>query len=120
MGQVWSKADFDGTNETGFQGGRGSVIAVTAQHFGADGVWDTVDDLLTPMNSEPADVSIDWTVDDNEQDLLDRVRGFYSFHPGGSVFAFADGSVSFVGDSIDLRTYRHLSTKSGDEIVNDF
>ena len=120
MGQVWSKADFDGINETGFQGGRGSVIAVTAQNAGADGMWDTADDLLTPMNSEPADVSIDWTIDDNPEDLLDRVRGFYSFHPGGSVFAFADGTVKFVSGTIDIRTYRHLSTKAGEEVIGDF
>ena len=120
MGQVWSKADFDGINETGFHGGRGSVIAVTAQNAGADGVWDTADDLLTPMNSEPADVSIDWTINDNPEDLLDRVRGFYSFHPGGCVFAFADGTVKFIGETIDSRTYRHLSTKAGKELVGDF
>ena len=34
MGQVWSPADFDGTNETKFHGGRGFVLAVTLQHAG--------------------------------------------------------------------------------------
>ena len=120
MGQVWSKADFDGINETGFQGGRGSVIAVTAQNAGPDGVWDTADDLVTPLNSIPSEVSIDWTVDDNERDALDRVRGFFSFHPGGSVFGFADASVTFFNETVDVQLYRHLSTRSSNELIRDF
>ncbi len=120
MGQVWSKADFDGINETGFQGGRGSVVAVTAQNAGPDGLWDTDDDLVTPLNSLPSEVSVDWTTDDNDRDPLDRVRGFYSFHPGGSVFGFADASVTFIDEAVDIRLYRHLSTRASNEIIRDF
>ena len=32
--------------------------------------------------------------------------GFRSLHPGGANFAFADGSVKFIKESIDLLTYR--------------
>ena len=58
MGQVWSKADFDGLNETGHEGGHGSVLAVTAQNSGTDGEFDTDDDILAPLNETPAAVSI--------------------------------------------------------------
>ena len=115
MGQVWSSADFDGINTTGFEGGRGSVLAVTAQHNGSDGVWDTDDDLSVPLNMNPCPVSRDH----ESLSLLDRVRGFNSEHPGGGQFAFGDGSVRFIQDTIDIRTYRELSTIAGSEPVNE-
>lgn len=120
MGQVWSSANFDGTNFAGFQGGRGSVLAVTAQNPGPDAVWHTSDDLLTPLNHRPADVSIDWSVGPDNADPNDRVRGFYSQHSSGSVFAFGDASTQFITETIDLHLYRHLSTRNGGEIVGEF
>jgi prepilin-type N-terminal cleavage/methylation domain-containing protein/prepilin-type processing-associated H-X9-DG protein len=35
---------------------------------------------------------------------------FGSFHPGGAQFAFADGHVAFLGETIDLNSYQFLST----------
>lgn len=119
MGQVWSKANFDGLNETGYLGGRGSVLAVTAQNPGADRIWGTGDDLITPLNKEPADVSIDWTPGPDNEDLDDRVRGFYSQHAAGSIFAMGDGSTRFVSESIDLQLYQDLSTRAGGEVIID-
>jgi prepilin-type N-terminal cleavage/methylation domain-containing protein/prepilin-type processing-associated H-X9-DG protein len=42
--------------------------------------------------------------------------GFRSRHPGGAQFAFADGSVRMIKDTIAHPTYRALSTRSGGEI----
>ena len=40
-----------------------------------------------------------------------------SQHPGGVNVVFADGHVTFVGDSVDLRLWRALATREGKEVV---
>ncbi len=41
-----------------------------------------------------------------------------SFHPQGAQFAFADGSVQFLVEDMNLLTYQQLSTVSGNEVTN--
>jgi prepilin-type N-terminal cleavage/methylation domain-containing protein/prepilin-type processing-associated H-X9-DG protein len=43
--------------------------------------------------------------------------GFTSQHPGGLMFAFVDGSVRFIRDTIGLDQYRGMATIRGDEVV---
>jgi len=43
-----------------------------------------------------------------------------SWHLGGVNVLFADGSVRFVRDSVDLTTWRGLSTRSGGEVLGDY
>lgn len=43
--------------------------------------------------------------------------GFRSLHPGGANFGFADGSVRFIKNSIDLKVYRSLGTRNGGEVL---
>jgi len=45
--------------------------------------------------------------------------GFGTRHEGGAFFAFVDGQVRFISENIDFRTYRHLLTASGREVVDD-
>lgn len=45
-------------------------------------------------------------------------RGFRSRHSGGVQFAFADGSVHFISESIDHATYRALATRAEGEVVS--
>jgi prepilin-type N-terminal cleavage/methylation domain-containing protein/prepilin-type processing-associated H-X9-DG protein len=42
---------------------------------------------------------------------------FRSDHPGGGNFLFADGSVHFLNDNIDMLLYQQLSTIAGNEVV---
>jgi prepilin-type N-terminal cleavage/methylation domain-containing protein/prepilin-type processing-associated H-X9-DG protein len=43
---------------------------------------------------------------------------FRSNHPGGGNFAFADGSVKFIKQTISDRTYQALGTRAGMEIIS--
>jgi|TARA_B100000809_G_scaffold137806_1_gene135299 prepilin-type processing-associated H-X9-DG protein len=117
MSQVWSKADFDGLNETGHKGGYGSVLAVTGQNPGPDGQFNTADDVLAPLNVAPVDVSIDASPGPVCGDPMDRVRGFYSLHSGGANFLVADGSIHFVTDDISRAVYLGFSTISEAEPI---
>jgi prepilin-type processing-associated H-X9-DG protein len=121
MGQVWSKADFDGRDGFGHHGGRGSVLAVTTQNPGPDGVFGTADDVLAPLNPFPrgVQVSVDLSPDDSCPNPDDRVREFASLHPGGANFLMADGSVRFVSQAIVFQAYQALSTIQGGEVVGD-
>jgi prepilin-type N-terminal cleavage/methylation domain-containing protein/prepilin-type processing-associated H-X9-DG protein len=41
-----------------------------------------------------------------------------SNHPGGCNFAFTDGSVRFIKDSISMLTYQALGTRNGGEVIS--
>jgi prepilin-type N-terminal cleavage/methylation domain-containing protein/prepilin-type processing-associated H-X9-DG protein len=45
-------------------------------------------------------------------------KGFKSAHPGGANFAFADGSVHFLKQSINLVTYNALGSRNGGEVIS--
>ncbi len=115
MGQVWSKANFDASKVYSHLGGHGSVLAVTSQNPGPDGEFGTDDDLLAPLNKAPVSVSLDASPGPDCHDSGDRVRGFFSYHPGGAVFVYVDASVKFVNDDIEPSTYRALSTVAGSD-----
>ena len=42
---------------------------------------------------------------------------FHSMHPAGANFCFADGTVRYIDDGINLATYRALATARGGETV---
>lgn len=51
-------------------------------------------------------------------DSGDRTSNFRSDHPGGANFVFADGSVHFLQEEIDIIAYRALSTIAGSNEPN--
>jgi prepilin-type N-terminal cleavage/methylation domain-containing protein len=48
------------------------------------------------------------------------MQNFRSQHTGGGHFVLADGSVRFITQTINLATYRGLSTSSGSEVLGEF
>ena len=119
MGQVWSKADFDGMDQMGFDGGRGSCLAVTAQYIGFDDQWWTDDVYDADLNAEPVFVSADMGTNVGGKDSADRVRSFISAHPGGAVFSHADGSVHYVDETINRRAYIIRSHIKSGEVLSE-
>ena len=47
-----------------------------------------------------------------------HVEDYWSRHPGGVNFLFADGSVHFLKDSINPATWRALATRAGAEVIS--
>lgn len=95
------------------------MLAVTAQNLGGNELMGTVDGIFAPLNARPVSVSMDATAGPDCSDVMDRVRGFTSFHSEGAYFVYGDGSVQFVADAISPSTYQALSTISGSEVVTD-
>jgi len=48
-----------------------------------------------------------------------RMSAFGSGHVGGANFAFTDGSVTFLSNSINMVIYQSMSTKNGGEIIDE-
>jgi prepilin-type N-terminal cleavage/methylation domain-containing protein/prepilin-type processing-associated H-X9-DG protein len=44
--------------------------------------------------------------------------GFRSMHPGGANFAFTDGSVKFIKETVNYQAYRALGTRAGGEVLS--
>jgi prepilin-type processing-associated H-X9-DG protein len=43
----------------------------------------------------------------------------YSFHTGGANFVRGDGSVQYISENIDFRSFISLATPSGGEVINE-
>ena len=44
----------------------------------------------------------------------------YSFHPGGCIFVFGDGSAAFITDSLDFETFVSLFTRAADDVPGPY
>lgn len=108
----------DGLSQTLFAGERhnGEFGRIDdAGHFVAETVW------AGAIREEPDDdhghttlFQTGHTPSSREQDDRDAA----SRHPGATGFAFGDGSVRYLKDSIDLNVYRALSTREGGEVLD--
>jgi prepilin-type N-terminal cleavage/methylation domain-containing protein len=47
-----------------------------------------------------------------------RGRGFQSHHPGGSIFAMGDGSVTFLSQNINQIAYNAMGSRAGGEAIS--
>ena len=60
-----------------------------------------------------------WPRQDSEGTGSLRVGNFGSFHTGGALFTFADGSVRFLSQTIDLDLFRKLGNRADGELLNE-
>jgi hypothetical protein len=49
-----------------------------------------------------------------------QARGFNSYHTGGIVVSMGDGSVKFIVDGINQKSFNALGSKAGGEVTPDF
>ncbi len=71
---------------------------------------DCLRSTANPLNTRPGTGVID----------IDRRNGaFGSQHPGGAIFCYADGHVSFLDENMDIDVYQAVSTISNSEIIEE-
>jgi prepilin-type N-terminal cleavage/methylation domain-containing protein/prepilin-type processing-associated H-X9-DG protein len=77
---------------------------------------DQTESSFSPINylTPPGTTQAQWSYTMQDQ----RVNAWGSGHAGGANFAFADGSVHFLANSIPLQTLQALSTRSGGEVLD--
>jgi prepilin-type N-terminal cleavage/methylation domain-containing protein/prepilin-type processing-associated H-X9-DG protein len=76
-----------------------------------------------PINHHNADfakntnssLGYDYSPSDHNNCIL-----FRSMHPGGCHFAFCDGSVHFVSETVDMKTYRAMASRGGGEVLGQY
>jgi prepilin-type processing-associated H-X9-DG protein len=108
----------DGTSQT-FLIGEASPEDGNSPAWSSDGDWAvTAVQLNWDWRSAGNCLDGSGNVNFNQSQCWSQMRGFRSYHPGGVNFAYADGSVSFISDSINHLTFRALSTKAWDEVIN--
>ncbi len=75
----------------------------------ADSLRNTENPLNTRPGTRPAYAIVDGA---------EGSGNFASRHVGGGLFAFGDGHVTFISDSISLTTYRALSTRASQDLID--
>lgn len=71
-------------------------------------------------NADDAIVRVLGTCDHTPNSPANHIDDFGSGHTGGAHFTFGDGSVKFIGTSIDLGVYQALATRAGGEVKHEF
>jgi len=85
------------------------------------GGWASKDNAMALHGSQPDGV-VEWKVGSVERKggpaaiNVTNEKNIYAWHSGGANAAFADGSVRFLRDSLDIRVIAALATRSGGEV----
>jgi prepilin-type N-terminal cleavage/methylation domain-containing protein/prepilin-type processing-associated H-X9-DG protein len=91
-----------------------SLFAATVEPMNKNPVTDSFIDDMSLTSRNPAVACADSR--NNGNNFASNFRGN---HPGGCNFMMADGSVTFLNESISMDVYRAMSTIAGGEVVSD-
>lgn len=82
-------------------------------------IWASSDNRITVTGTEPdgQKTTVAFGKGPCVMNCNNQQGDIYSFHPGGANIGFADGTVRFVAQSIDINTLVALVTKGGGETV---
>jgi prepilin-type N-terminal cleavage/methylation domain-containing protein/prepilin-type processing-associated H-X9-DG protein len=71
------------------------------------------------QSNVPAPHSLNWALPPDNPPCINQGQwGFRSRHSGGANFAFADGSVKYVKNSVNYLVYRALGTRANSEVLS--
>jgi len=89
-----------------------------------DNIWTTSTgsaystSLPINFNVQPSVLQGSFYDPDGNQNQGWRGRGFQSHHTGGSMFTLCDGSVKFLSQNMDMRSYNAMGSRHGGEIYS--
>jgi prepilin-type N-terminal cleavage/methylation domain-containing protein len=85
--------------------------------FGDQSLVETLHSDAAGQNKKPTDDP--YIIQGGNPNKPLYVGGFDSAHAGGVEFAFADGSVQFIGDTVDLATLQQLANRKDGQLMKD-
>ncbi|HEV3236361.1 MAG TPA: DUF1559 domain-containing protein [Gemmataceae bacterium] len=94
---------FSGRNWANFDGGNQMATTITPINYNTGGLW--LGDCSNPLKDYT-----NWNVS----------FGFKSRHSGGANFVFGDGSVHFLNQGIDVRTYNLRGCRNDGQVFGDY
>jgi prepilin-type N-terminal cleavage/methylation domain-containing protein/prepilin-type processing-associated H-X9-DG protein len=95
----------------------GSLLACTLEPMNKFPVTHSMADQGFLQDCRKSQPSAPGTRGNTTTDGMHVTPNFRSDHDGGCNFLFADGSVHFLTDDIDMLTYQSLSTMQGGEVI---
>jgi prepilin-type N-terminal cleavage/methylation domain-containing protein/prepilin-type processing-associated H-X9-DG protein len=104
----------DGSSQTIFLGEK---VAETSDLGWMSGTRATLRNTGTAINGT-VDRKARFNVDNTDAANSNKVGGFGSYHPGGSMFAFGDGHVSFLSQNIDEVIFRQLGHRADGKLLS--
>ena len=103
----------DGTSNTllaGESGYAGASVYGNNQNFWMAG---------EEMDNRPILATASYPINFQVYNVTTRVHPFGSEHEGGCFMLFCDGGVKFLSENIDMGTFRALSTRANNELIDD-
>lgn len=128
-GKVNTASISDGTSNTLLIGER--TYFPNAEHWAFGATWASgsrespakintaaMKNVVWPINTIERGDAQPMAVTLSFNDIRENDLSFGSFHPRGAAFAFADSSVHFLAEELDITVFKDLATRNGGETGN--